>query len=169
MDFEGALRAVLRSRGQVNLRLKSKQKEALEAIAVNKRDCLIVLPTGYGKSLIYQLLPSLCDHLADEKCAENNSIVIVVSPLNAIIDDQLNKLNSIGISCTSLRLCGSEVDGCIEESLQSVLKEGKFHIIFVHPEVAVSNRQCRELFLSKLYQENVVAIVVDEAHCIIEW
>ena len=87
MEFEGALRNVLRSRGKENLKLK-----ALEAIAVNKRDCLIVLPTGYGKSLIYHLLPSLCDHLADEKCAENKSTLIVVSPLKAIIDDQLNKL-----------------------------------------------------------------------------
>ena len=146
MDFEASLRDVLKSRGQENLKIKSKQKEALEAIAVNKRDCIIILPTGYGKSLIYQLLPSLCDRLAYGNCTENKSVVIVVSPLNALIDDQLNKLNSIGISCASLRPCGSEIDGCIEESLQAVLEAGKCQIILVHPEVAVSNRQCRELF-----------------------
>ena len=83
MDFEGALRIVLRSKGQEDLKHKPKQKEALEAIAVNKRDCSTVRPTGYGKSLInhYQLslLLSLCDHLANENCIKKKSIVIVVS------------------------------------------------------------------------------------------
>ena len=63
---------------------------------------------------------------------------------------------------------GVRLDGnCIEDSLQA----GKCHIIFVHPKVhvTVSNRQCKELLLLKLYQENGVAITVDEAHCIIEW
>ena len=46
------------------------------------------------------------------------------------------------------------------------LQAEKFELIFTHPEVAVSNRQCRDLFLSDYYQR---AVVVDEAHCIIEW
>ena len=79
-----------------NLRHKPKQKEALEANAMTKRDCLIVHPRGYDKSLIYQLLSSLCDHLAHKKCFKNKSIVTMVSPLNALIEDQLNKLKSIG-------------------------------------------------------------------------
>ena len=69
----------LRSKGKENSKHKPKQKEAQEAIAVTKRDCSIVRPTGYGKSLVYQLLLSLCDHLAHENCIKNKSIVIVVS------------------------------------------------------------------------------------------
>ena len=61
MDFDGVLEEVLLVRGQGNLKLKQKQKEALQAIVVNGQDCLIVLPTGYGKSLIYQMLPLLFD------------------------------------------------------------------------------------------------------------
>ena len=61
IDFDSVLEEVLLVRGQGNLKLKQKQKEALQAIVVNGQYCLIVLPTGYGKSLIYQMLPLLFD------------------------------------------------------------------------------------------------------------
>ena len=89
--------------------------------------------------------------------------------MNALIDDQINKLKSAGVNCTSLRVCGDEVDGAFEEKILEDLQAGKFELIFTHPEVAVSNRQYRDLFLSAYYQKNVRAVVVDEAHCIIEW
>ena len=59
MDLDSVLEDVLRSSGQGNLILKSRKKEALQSIVFKGQDCLIVLPTGYGKSLIYQMLPSL--------------------------------------------------------------------------------------------------------------
>ena len=169
MDFDSVLEEVLLVRGQGNLKLKQKQKEALQAIVVNGQDCLIVLPTGYGKSLIDQMLPLLFDktNLSLNVTSEGKSIVIVVSPLNALIDDQINKLSSVGVACTSLRVCGADM----EERILAIddLQTGKFELIFTHPEVAVSNRQCRDLFLSSYYQRNVRAVVIDEAHCIIEW
>ena len=61
MDLDRVLEEVLLVRGQGNLKLKQKQKEALQAIVLNGQDCFIVLPTGYGKSLIYQMLPLLFD------------------------------------------------------------------------------------------------------------
>ena len=76
-----------------DLVLKREQKEALHAVCVEKRDCLCVLPTGFGKSLIFQLDPSTLDYLTKV----NNSCVLVVSPLNAIISDQIEKLESRGI------------------------------------------------------------------------
>ena len=59
MDFESILEEILLGKGQGNLKLKPKQKVALQAIILKGQDCLIVLPTGYGKSLTYQMLPSL--------------------------------------------------------------------------------------------------------------
>ena len=112
MDLDSVLEDVLRSRGQGNLVLKPKQKEALQSIVFKGQDCLIVLPTGYEKSLIYQMLQSLFDKIsARNLSSKDKSIVIVVSPLNALIDDQINKLKSAGVNCTSLRICGDEVDG----------------------------------------------------------
>ena len=169
MDLDIVLEDVLGSRGQGNLTLKPSQKEALQSI---------VFSTGSGKSLIYQMLPSLFDKItARNLSSKDKSIVLVVSPLNALIDDQLNKLKSAGVNCTSLRVCGDKVDGAFEEKIRVVphipraedLQVGKFELIFTHPEVTVSNRQCRDLFLSAYYQRNVRAVVVDEAHCIIEW
>ena len=116
------------------------------------------------------MLPSLFDKIsARNLSSKDKSIVIVVSPLNALIDDQINKLKSAGVNCTSLRVCGEEVDGAFEENILEDLQDGKFELIFTHPEVSVSNRQCRDLFLSAYYQKNVRAVVFDEAHCIIEW
>ena len=170
MDFDGVIQTVLRSRGQGSFTIKQKQREALEKIVLYGKDSLIVLPTGYGKSLIYQMLPPLFDYyLAADKLKNDKSIVIVICPLNALIDDQINKLNSVGVSCTSLRVCGEEAEGRFHDIFKEELEAGKFQVIFAHPEVAVANRQCRELFLSNYYQRNVVAVVVDEAHCIIEW
>ena len=60
-------------------------------MASREKDCLCVLPTGYGKSLIYQLLPFVFDELQSEgKCS---SCVIVVSSLNAIMEDQICKIS----------------------------------------------------------------------------
>ena len=152
MDFDSVLEDVLLVRGQANLKLKQKQKEALQAVVVNGQDCLIVLPTGYGKSLIYQMLALPFDktNLSLNVTSEGKSIVIVVSPLNALIDDLINKLCSVGVACTSLRVCGAD----IEERIFAIddLQTGKFELIFTHPQVAVSNRQCRDLFLSTYYQ-----------------
>ena len=170
MDLDSVFEDVLRSRGQGNLILKPKQKEALQSIVFKGQDCLIVLPTGYGKSLIYQMLQSLFDKIsARNLSSKDKSIVIVVSPLNALIDDQVNKLKSAGVNCTSLRVCADEVDGAFEGKILEDPQAGKFELVFTHPEVSVSNRQCRDLFVSAYYQKNVRAVVVDEAHCIIEW
>lgn len=168
MDFDRILLDVLRSRGQERFEIKPKQKEALQKIVLDGKDCVIVLPTGYGKSLVYQLLPSLFDRVSKDS-SKGKSVVIVVSPLNALIDDQINKLNTLGVCCASLRFSGEEADARFEGSFLENLQAGNFQLLFTHPEVAVNNKHCRELFLSNHYQRNVVAVVVDEAHCIIEW
>lgn len=95
-DLELAVRHSLDLLGYCKtFKLKDKQLEAIKAI-VQGKDCLVVLPTGYGKSLIYQCLPSLFDYIL--KLSEVKSTVIVVSPLNSLILDQVKKLQSKGIT-----------------------------------------------------------------------
>ena len=118
--------------------------------------------TGYGKSLISQLLRSLFDRVSKDS-SKDKSVVIVVSPLNALIDNQINKLNVLGV-CATLSPGGEEADGRFQGSFQENLQAGNCQLIFTHPEVAVNNRHCGELFLSNYYQRNVVVVVVDEAH-----
>ena len=88
---EQAIRSVCERVGITSL--KEKQREALKAIVCNKKDTFICLPTGYGKSLCYALLPLLFDKLL---CRED-AIVICISPLTAIMMEQRNK------RCVTLR------------------------------------------------------------------
>ena len=63
----------------------------LRAICLEKRDVLTMLPTGFGKSRWYQAFPAIFDFMESES-KQREAIVIVVSPLNALIRDQLQKL-----------------------------------------------------------------------------
>ena len=95
MDFDSVLEEVLLVRGQGNLKLKQKQKEALQAIVVNGQYCLIVLPTGYGKSLIYQMLPLLFDktNLSLKITSEGKSIVISTEDMILALTGQFKQLS----------------------------------------------------------------------------
>ena len=91
IEFERTLKFSLTERGTPDLKFKTtKQLEALRAVVQQKRDVLAVLPTGYGKSLIYQLVPSMFNFLlyGGKYC----SIAIIVSPLTALMMDQVEKI-----------------------------------------------------------------------------
>ena len=178
--------------------LKPKQVISLEHLYLN-RDVICVLPTGYGKSLICHLLPWLL--FAKKYMNENQSrpdvdvsvvmtIVIVVSPLNALISDQISRLKHCGIRASVLGIRSGDREGddhggddpecdgttaspsvecdfrfCDERKMRA----GFYNMVFAHPESFISCKFGRELLLSSVYQNNVAAIVVDEAHCILEW
>ena len=109
-------------------------------------------------------------------------MVIVISPLNSIIEDQTIALNKIGIPCDSLKvkmetyICDElfsdeeNQEQQDEQTLTISLKilHGKASVLFAHPEAALSESG-RKLFRSDIYQNNVVACVIDEAHCIEMW
>jgi len=81
--------------------IKPKQLDAIRNV-LNGFDTLAILPPAYGKSMIFQLLPSVCQLLEDQP---NNAFVIVVSPLKALIKDQVdaaNKLESLAVRATAL-------------------------------------------------------------------
>ena len=52
---------------------------------------------------------------------------------------------------------------------EKMLCDGYYHIVFAHPEALISSKYGRELLLNETYQENVVAIVIGEVHCLVEW
>ena len=152
---------------------KPKQIQVFESI-LDGSDVIAVLPTGYGKSCLFQLLPGLL------KSNERNGIVIVVSPLNSIMIDQLNTLKQLNIKADILKdplnsesvmpdlFSNLNINDENEREITSEIKDGLINVLFSHPEVLLSERG-RLLLKSKTYQENVVALVVDEAHCIESW
>ena len=156
--------------------LKPKQVLCLEAAFLGK-DLLAVLPTGYGKSIVFHLLYSL---LAEKKRRSGtqgkNPVVIVVFPLNSLIQDQVQKINAARTRAVVLSVKGKHNDSSVEQLNLDLTNVDEFHLknadyeyVFTHPEMCLSTKQGVALFQSDAYKYSVSAVVVDEAHCILEW
>lgn len=122
-------------------------------------DVFVSLPTGSGKSLCYWMLPFVSDILRGKE----GSIVLVVSPLIALMKDQVQSLVERGVSAVRVGECKGDSD-----TLQRIL-EGQYQILFFSPEELVADCQWRDMLVTAHYQQNVVALVVDEAHCVKNW
>jgi ATP-dependent DNA helicase RecQ len=128
---------------------RDSQEEIINAV-INEKDTLVLLPTGAGKSLCYQL-PAL---LKEGTC-------LVVSPLLALMKDQVNQLKSRGIEAEYL---SSELDEYDAEAVYDRCKEGLTKLLYVSPE-RLTNTQ----FIQNMEEIQLSFIAVDEAHCISEW
>jgi len=125
------------------------QQEAVEA-ALAGRDLVMVLPTGGGKSLCYQL-PALM----------KRGVTVVVSPLLALMQDQVRALKLQGVAAEML---GSTQSGYERGETLRRLERGEVKLLYVAPERLLS-----ETFLSTLHRLPVAGFVIDEAHCVSEW
>jgi RecQ family ATP-dependent DNA helicase len=125
------------------------QREAVQA-ALDGRDSLVVMPTGGGKSLCYQL-PALA----------GNGLVVVVSPLIALMTDQLERLAQMGVRASML--ASGMQEGHNQQALQDV-RTGATQLVLTAPE-RFASRALHEA----LTQRRVSLFVVDEAHCVAEW
>ena len=114
------------------------------------RDVFALLPTGGGKSLCFQL-PALI----------RDGLTVVVSPLIALMKDQVDALQASGIAATFLN--SSLAAGESRERLRG-LHQGEFRLLYAAPE-----RLMLSGFLADLQKWNVKLIAIDEAHCISEW
>ena len=125
-------------------------QEDIVRTALEGRDVLAILPTGGGKSVCFQV-PGLM----------RDGIAIVVTPLIALMKDQVQNLNDRGIRalCINAGMNRREVDNALNNALY-----GDFKFLYVSPE-----RLGTQLFKSYVQEMNVSFIVVDEAHCISQW
>ena len=156
-----------------DIELKEKQYEALKAVVLKNRDVMAVLPTRYGKSLIYQLLPLVLDFFTANGSPVRKSTVIVISPLNALMCDQIVKLKEGGLNICMLkgdRVASTDANGDEEVSVDvpvEILVNTTFDLIFAHPEVLIDNKKVLKILKSPQFKEKVKAIVMDEAHLVI--
>ena len=125
------------------------QKEVISTVLAGQ-DCLCVMPTGGGKSLCYQLPAIVLDGLT-----------LVVSPLIALMKDQVDQLHELGlpVSFINSTLSLSEQSARLEQ-----LAAGAFRLVYVVPERFRSGR-----FLDAVRAVGLKLLAVDEAHCISEW
>ena len=140
--------------------LKAKQREAILKF-VGGQDVLISLPTGYGKSLCCALHPLVFDYLHG---IDHGSIVMCVSPLTSLMMEQSEKFTTQGVFL-------SVFVGELQQDIDSLkgVKEGMIELLYISLESLLRNPQWRDMLLTCVYQENLVAVVVDETHCISCW
>jgi ATP-dependent DNA helicase RecQ len=125
-------------------------QEALIRTVMGGGDALGILPTGAGKSLTYQL-PSL--HL--------EGLTLVISPLIALMKDQVDKLTALGIEALTVN---SSQNAAQRRAAEDALREGRGRILYVTPE-RFRDRDFFELLLRR----SIALVVVDEAHCVSQW
>jgi ATP-dependent DNA helicase RecQ len=125
------------------------QMEVIDKI-LNGQDALLLLPTGGGKSLCYQV-PALA----------LDGITIVVSPLISLMQDQVQQLTSQGVKAAYLN---SSQDAEESQKITEQLFRGELDLLYVAPE-----RLLKSYFLNSLQRIKVSLIAVDEAHCVSHW
>ncbi len=129
------------------------QQQIIEQ-ALNNQDLLVVMPTGGGKSLCFQL-PALL----------RKGLTVVVSPLIALMQDQVQSLRNNGIGATFLN---STLTTYQVRSREEAILSGKVKLLYVAPERLLSDRFLPFIDLVQ-HQIGIASFAIDEAHCVSEW
>ncbi len=126
------------------------QQRAVVEHVMEGGDALVLMPTGGGKSICYQL-PAIC----------RPGTAVVVSPLIALMDDQVAALRQLGVAAGALH---SELDPAEARSVARDLIEGQLDLLYVSPERLLGNGT-----LDRLSRLDLALIAIDEAHCVSQW
>ncbi len=129
------------------------QRDVVDAV-VGGRDAVVLLPTGHGKSVCYQV-PAIVASRADK------GVTIVVSPLIALMQDQVAQLKGRGVSAAALH---SHLNAAESREVVDALLGGALTLLYVSPE-----RAAKASFRRLLQRVQVALIAIDEAHCVSQW
>ncbi len=125
------------------------QSEIIES-AISGEDTLVLMPTGGGKSLCYQI-PSLI----------RPGVGIVISPLIALMQDQVNAMQQLGVHAAFLN---SSLDATQQKLIEKQLVDGQLDLLYLAPE-----RLVKEQTLTLLSKIDLALFAIDEAHCVSQW
>lgn len=128
---------------------RGQQAEVISHVA-GGQDCLVLMPTGGGKSLCYQI-PALI----------REGVAVVVSPLIALMHNQVAALREVGVRAAFLNSSLSQADAA---TVERDLVAGKYDLLYVAPERLLTSR-----FLNMLSRTPLALFAIDEAHCVSQW
>ncbi|MEM8668350.1 MAG: RecQ family ATP-dependent DNA helicase [Planctomycetota bacterium] len=132
---------------------RAPQGEIIDHV-MSGRHAMVVMPTGMGKSLCYQI-PALAADLSEQQ------IVLVLSPLIALMQDQVDSLRQRGVDAV---LINSSLDRATRTKRYEEVAEGKYRLLYVTPE-----RFRKADFREVIERREVSLLAVDEAHCVSQW
>jgi ATP-dependent DNA helicase RecQ len=128
---------------------RGQQAEIVDTVVAGG-DALVLMPTGGGKSLCYQI-PALC----------RAGTAVVISPLIALMRDQVEALNQLGVRASALNSSQSFAEA---SAIEREMRKGGLDLVYVSPE-----RLSTEPFLAHLSQCTLALFAIDEAHCVSQW
>jgi len=146
-DLETARQNLMKYWGYPDFR--DGQQRAIQSI-LDGRNTVVLFPTGGGKSICYQLPATVL-----------NGLTVVISPLIALMQDQVNRLNKIGIRSTFINSTIRHYE--VEQRLVNA-RNGMYKLLYIAPERLATN-----LWKSELPNLDISLIAIDEAHCISQW
>lgn len=126
------------------------EQDAIVGHLIAGGDAIVLMPTGGGKSLCYQL-PALC----------RPGVGVVVSPLIALMRNQVEALRQLGVRAATLN---SSLDSSERAAVRTALISGRLDLVYVAPERLVT-----EDFMALLERVDVALFAIDEAHCVSQW
>jgi len=130
---------------------KPQQIDVLESI-YERRDCVLIAPTGWGKTLAFTLPLLLL----------KDAVIIVITPLKVLGEEQSGKLKNLNINSINITEDDKEINA-------AKVLQGGYRAIFVSPEMLLESNRLKGLWENKKWRESIRAVVVDEAHCINAW
>ncbi len=151
------------------MQLKPEQMEAIRHVYEGK-DAFVWLPTGFGKSICYEVLPFMFDYrksreLSSEVAASSApSLVVVISPLIALMVDQVHSLRRTDVQ-SAIVAFGNGIDLKLLATEKDV---SACSFLFCTPEALVGSKW-RDTLESSAISKRIVVVAVDEAHCVSKW
>ena len=140
--------------------LVPEQENALRKF-LGGQNIFVNLPTGYGKSLIFQCLPIAADALFEKP--RGSSVLVVISPLQSplqsLMEDQIRHVNNMGVPAIAIT---DEED---VEIIQQVMN-GNYVLVYGSPECLLSTESWISIFDCQSLKEMLIGVAIDEAHCI---